>query len=154
MNSNQLSVILKNDKHTKHVFKGVYPSDRIPMVDTFPCSYVINSEPHYQQGLHWLVMHFPSKDDNAEFFDSYGNAPDYYSRCFVDYFHENSFKYTYNTVCLQDNSSRVCGQYCVFYIYYRSRGYEMSEIVSMFHRDKHFNDWSVANFVERHFSML
>lgn len=154
MNSNEINAILKNDRYTKHVFQGVYATDQIPDVKSFPCSFVINSQPHYEQGLHWLVMHFPNKDSSVEFFDSFGKSPDYYGHYFLDYMHENNLNYKSSIVSLQDNSSRVCGYYCVFYIYYRSRGFEMNEIVNMFTRDRHFNDWSVAQFVDKHFSTV
>lgn len=150
MNSYEISTILKSDELTKTLFKGVYAADQIPTVTTYPSAFVVNTDPRYRGGQHWVSIYFDGVK-KGEFFDSYGNKPMHYSQYFVDCLQENSISYISNKVGLQSYSSNVCGFYCILYIYCKSRQMKMSEIVQMFTSDKLYNDWTVTNFVNRNF---
>ena len=55
---------------------------------------------------------------------------------------------------LQSSWSNVCGQYCIFYLYHKSRGYSMSKIVNLFTDDTSINDRNVACYVKKHFNVV
>ena len=78
MNTLQLERALKRNAYTKKIFDGVFPADEVPeIIDTFPCGFVANTDPSTEPGMHWVAFYFPSRE-KGEFFDSYGNPPEYY----------------------------------------------------------------------------
>ena len=124
------------------VFTGVFPRDRIPTITQFPCCFILNSDSSNQPGSHWLAIYLPN-DCCLEFFDSYALPPSFYGFSFTSTISNNKL--------LQSNSSNVCGQYCIFYLIQRSRGYSMRDIQNMFCLDSNWNDMRVANFVQKYF---
>ena len=54
--------------------RGVFPSDKLPIIKTYPAALIANTDPHDQPGTHWIAMYFESPYE-SEFFDSYGFPP-------------------------------------------------------------------------------
>ena len=78
MNSKQIQDILSSHKETKKSFLGVFPSDMIPKkIYRYPSCFICNVDASNQEGSHWLAF-FISSSNRIEFFDSYGNAPDFF----------------------------------------------------------------------------
>ena len=52
------------------VRQGVYPRDKLPIVNKYSSGLIANTDPHDKPGTHWVAMYFicPWK---SEFFDSY-----------------------------------------------------------------------------------
>ena len=86
-------------------------------------------------------------NEKGEFFDSYGYPPEHYG--FKSYKIE-----TWNKHKLQSSWSNVCGQYCIFYLYHKSRGYSMSKTVNLFTDNTSINDCNVACYVKKHFNVV
>ena len=115
MNTLQIKRALERNTFTKKIFGGVFAADELPKVmNTFPCGFVANTDPSTEPGTHWVAFYFPSRE-KGEFFDSYGYPPEHYG--FKSYKIE-----TWNKHKLQSSWSNVCGQYCIFYLYHKSRG--------------------------------
>ena len=57
------------------VMQGVYPSDKLPVINTYPSELIADTDPHDQPGTHWIAMYFVSPWE-SEFFDSYGLPPE------------------------------------------------------------------------------
>ena len=148
MNSLQLERALERNPFTKKTFRGVFAADELPDLDTFPCGFVANTDPRTEPGTHWVAFYFPSRD-KGEFFDSYGYPPEYYGEGFTVYDVE-----TINSHKLQSSWSEVCGHYCIFYLYYRSRRHSMSKIVNMFSSNTTINDCKVSCYVKKHFNVV
>ena len=76
MNSRQLRWILSGDKFTKQFFRGVYAIDEIKSIKTvsYPSSFVINLDPSYKPGSHWVAVYF-DKNGVGEYFDSFAGLP-------------------------------------------------------------------------------
>ena len=148
MNSLQIKRALERNTYTKKTFRGVFAADEMPTLDTFPCGFVANTDPSTEPGTHWVSFYFPSRD-KGEFFDSYGYPPEYYGEPFQSYNVE-----TINSHKLQSSWSEVCGHYCIFYLYHRSRGYSMSKIVNMFSSNTTINDCKVSCYVKKHFNVV
>ena len=104
------------------------------------------TDPSTEPGTLWVAFYFPSRE-KGEFFDSYGNPPEHYG--FKSYNIE-----TWNQHKLQSSWSNVCGHYCIFYLYHKSRGYSMSKIVNLFTNNTNKNDCSVACYVKEHFNIV
>ena len=39
------------------VMKGVFPSDKLPIVDTYPSAMITNTDLHDEPGMHWIAMY-------------------------------------------------------------------------------------------------
>ena len=147
MNTLQIKRALERDTFTKKIFGGVFAADELPKImNTFPCGFVANTDPSTEPGTHWVAFYFPSRE-KGEFFDSYGYPPEHYG--FESYKIE-----TWNKHKLQSSWSNVCGQYCIFYLYHKSRGYSMSKIVNLFTDNTSINDCNVACYVKKHFNVV
>lgn len=76
--------------------------------------------------------------------DSYGNSAQTYLLPKTDRF---------NKIVLQGKNSVVCGQYCIMYILYMSRGKTMEDFKRVFTDDLERNDHYVASFINNIFQV-
>lgn len=130
MNTSEITKILSGHRLTKRSFNGVFSLDMIPKyVQKKPASYVINTDPSYQPGTHWIAIYFPVRGP-AEFFDSFGRAP--FNKRFIKFMKDNSYRYIYNRREMQNSLSLLCGNYCCLYILDRCRGRSMNYFVNRF----------------------
>ena len=148
MNTAEIDKLLRAEPASRKVFQGVYACDRLPKsLKKFPCGIVANTDKSTESGTHWLAYFFPEKG-RGEFFDSYGHFPLYYNEQLNDFLIDNSCSYKCNTETLQSSLSSVCGEFCIYFIAHRARGYSMSKIVNTFGSDKIKNDNKVFTFVK------
>ena len=147
MNTDEIASILSNDAYVGPVFGGCVSSDMLcEMVPArYPCAYVCNYDPSDRPGTHWVAVYL-TEDRRGEFFDSYGMVP--MLPVFVDFLRRNTTSWTVNSRQLQGLTSTVCGQYCVFYLLHRCRGWKMDVIVNLFEKDTRENDEAVFEFVQ------
>ncbi|GFS54245.1 uncharacterized protein TNCV_2527631 [Trichonephila clavipes] len=118
MFTSQISKILS--KEAPRDFLGVYPSDKIPKVKK-KAALVVNTDPHDEEGSHWLAMYIQD-EKTIEFFDSYGFPPSVYEPHISQYV-KLFPNVIYNETSLQNLTSNVCGQYCIFYLLKRCKGH-------------------------------
>ncbi len=135
MNTQELSPLLKNHPQTRKNFCGVFAYDQLPRKEKSRVGYyVVNLDPIHKPGSHWVAMKKNKVGKNL-FFDSYGYAPQKYK------FKHFLKPYIYNSKQLQYPLNTSCGQWCLFFIYFSSRGYSMKKIFNSFSsKHKHIND--------------
>ena len=152
MNTTQLTHVLSADPVVKEIFGGVYPSDQLSSVavNSYPKSFVVNTDPKSLPGTHWITIYLEN-EEHGEFFDSYGQHPNDYNNYFVNFMNKHTTEWKHNEKGLQSAFSNVCGQYCIYYLYNRSRGIPMSSIVNRFSLNRSLNDHFVYNFVRKRF---
>lgn len=125
---------------------GVFPADHIPMRWPRPYALIANTDNHDKPGTHWIAVYL-TNNGNAIYFDSYGLPP------IVHQHHQrvtmNSRNYKWNTKRLQSFNSSVCGQYCVMFLHYMSRGYSLEKFCNLFSNDCKNNDMIVQNFYSK-----
>lgn len=150
MNTYQLQCVIDCDANMKRKIIGVYAADEIPKENhTLPYGFIVNTDPINLPGRHWIACFITDKNI-LETFDSYGNSPDMLSPFIKRYM--KTFKQTHiNTKKLQSSETTVCGQYCLFYLICRCRGYTMQEIINNFNNNYHTNDQFVYNFIDDRF---
>ncbi|GIY37616.1 hypothetical protein CDAR_125921 [Caerostris darwini] len=127
MNGNQIHFILSRDSTTSPFFKGVYASDKNTFHKRKKYAFVVNSDESSEPGSHWLA--FYCENGCIEFFDSFGNPPDFYD----PRFHEITLRYPtvcWNSTPLQNLTSNVCGMYCTYFILKRCQGNSLYSIVN------------------------
>lgn len=145
MNSLKLQYILERIIKPPCKFLGVFAKDKIPLTMTsYPCCFVANTDISSMSGEHW-VAYFYDSPQSYEFFDSYGMPPQVYGFVSVN---------NYNRKSLQSLTSSVCGQFCLFYLYLRSRGFTLNQILNSFSSsDSSWNDFQVARYAKKHFAV-
>ena len=151
MNTAQIAYALEQDPKTSKKFCGVFPSDKLPQtIDNYPCGFVANTDPRTKPGLHWVSVYL-SSPGKGSWFDSYGKRPEFYGTTFTDFLEKHCDEWDVNDRKLQSDWSDVCGQYCIFFLSHRARGYSMKKIVQLFGKDTVLNDSKVLWFVKTHF---
>lgn len=73
----ELWQVLLHDPILPSVMRGVFPSDKLPVVNNYPSALITNTDSHDQPGTHWIAMYFVTPDE-SEFFDSYRFPPETY----------------------------------------------------------------------------
>ena len=92
-------------------------------------SFVVNTDSCDREGAHWVAFHFPIEGP-AEFFDSFGRAPETYHPWIRSMLIANGPQYKFNTVRVQPEDGDTCGLYCVHFIKYRYRNFTVEDIVN------------------------
>ena len=154
MNTIQLERVMRSDPYGKWQFRGVCAADQLPKtVIAYPSAFIVNTDPASKPGTHWVAFYFSSQK-KGEFFDSYGNEPNYYNKKFEHFLKNHCSTWTYNHITLQSLSSRQCGNYCLFYLLYRCRGVTPTRILNCFRKNKEWNDRFVEQFICNRFAKV
>lgn len=149
MDTDEITAILKRDRFTRQVFRGVFARDRLPMRRLpHPSAIVVNTDPSTKPGQHWVAIYF-TRDGVGEYFDSYGQPPSLSP--IKTFLQKNTRQTVRNRTSLQGPLSAVCGQYSLFYLLHRCRDIDMSTITGFFSTNKRENDIIVNEFIKRHF---
>ena len=144
MNTLEIDAILRDDRRTAKVFKGVYASDELPARTSIDSLFVCNTDPSDRPGTHWIVVYVEYKR-KSDYFDSFGTAPTIPE--IERFLNDNSTEWIYNDKPVQEITSDACGHHCIFFAVYRCIGFNMNSIVDMYTNDKSFNDDIVKMFV-------
>jgi len=143
MDSRTIALAIKTDPETSRYFLGALPYDLAPPLTNFPCSMILNTDPLGAPGKHWVALFF-DKSRHCEYFDSLGMLP-----------HENILKYikiyansfNCNDKIIQSFYTPTCGQFCMFYLFWRSRGVPMKDIAGKLIYDKQADE-TIDKFVK------
>ena len=149
MNTIQITRALKQAPMTSKTFCGVFSSDKLPQtIEKYPCGIVANTDPSDKPGKHWIAMFISFEQIN---FDPLGKSPEFYGTSFTNFLDKHCDAWGFNSRKLQSDWSAVCGEYCLFYLYQRSRGHSLNKIVPVFNNNTLINDVMVSQFVKNHF---
>lgn len=133
MNNFEITQILEKDYMTGPLFGGVYACNQLPLEVTYPGCYVMNTDPSYKPGEHWVAAYF-CDDGQVEYFDSYGKSP---TGPIKHWLKRQAWDVHWSTYLLQGPWTAVCGQYCTFYLLKRCRGWDFADIAGMLDDDDH-----------------
>ena len=140
---NHLKLICKNKAQY-----AVLASDQLRTfkIKKFPVCLVINTDPSYKKGTHWISIFKKSKHCDVEVFDSYGLGLDFWSDDLKQIQKQNCI--FQNKVPLQSLNSNVCGKYALYFLYKRMKGCKPWTIYSRFSNDRKKNDSKVDTFIK------
>lgn len=125
---------------------GVFPADKIPKALGRPAGIIANTDDHKHNGSHWIGIYI-NKKGHGIFFDSYGLPPKVHF--FRDRLRKNTVTYTWNTRQLQSFNSKVCGQFCIMFLYYMKKGYSLNSFCELFTSNHQKNDLIVTRFYNK-----
>ena len=145
----QIDEIAKKDSHVKMNFKGVFAANTLPnKLDVYNLA-IVNCCNQNLPGQHWVAI-CQTSEDTLEFFDSFGQLPSMYNL-------QTKLPTTQYIVCnpvtLQNIGSEVCGHYCLYFCYYKARGYSMAQLIEQnFSNDTLNNDSRVLSIINKIFN--
>ena len=150
LTTEDLTLALLSDTYTREQFGDVCSITELPEAKRDNI-YIVNTDPHWLPGEHWVTCYFP-EDGPPEFFDSLGHGLEYYHSQFQKFLLTNNMEgyYIYNTCRLQGYGSNTCGYFCMFSCLLRARGIPMNTIVNTFSNELWLNDWMVYEFIREH----
>ena len=122
MKSTQIMEYMLQDPFICSYFGGVLASDQIPLTKVKKSLCVVNTDASHLPGKHWVVVWY---DKVPEHFDPLGT---YTIPTIEKSLLTNRPRFRYNSQQVQSPTSRRCGEVCVFYVYYKCRGYSMKKI--------------------------
>lgn len=145
MNEIDVNQYILLDDCAKHIYKGILSSDELANIERpYKSLHIVNTDPSYLSGSHWIAVY--SYDDACEIFDSLGNNPEIYSKHFSKFLDEYR-QVKYSTVKLQSEDSIKCGIFCIYYSFYRSRGFTLEQIVNTLCKDTEMNESMMDAFI-------
>lgn len=131
----------------------VCPKDHLPQQKPAHVkAYIVNTHDSHQPGEHWVALFFQRQ--TAIYFDSYGLPP---LKDHIQPFLERHCKqWTMNSKRLQDESSAMCGVYCIFALDVLARGCDLESVLAIkFHPYAlENNDKEVAAWFKRGYGPL
>lgn len=136
MNTIQINNKLKN----LNCFKGTYPINKIKFFKTKkrPLAFVINLDPDYMPGSHWVAIYIDRKN-NALYFDSFGvkNCPKLIKKFLKKYKVRRIYL---NKYMLQSITSQTCGAYTILFIKMLCSEFTFAEFLKLFTKETNKND--------------
>lgn len=149
LSSKDIQNFINTDEILTQSMMGVFSVNNLPKKIIKPSCLIINSDPSFLPGSHWVAIYFPSNSP-AEFFDSLGKGPFHYSHLMLNFIIDWSSKgFAYNYEPIQPQYSSTCGIYCLYFLYNRVRGRSFEDILKDFSKNVSYNDNLVINFFRR-----
>ena len=146
MDTTLIKKLLKSFK----CFKGVFPSDLLPLELKTPLTIIVNTDPSSEPGEHWVSISI-SSDGHGYYFDSFGLPP--LRKDIFNYMVVKCKKgWTYNRLQLQHINSITCGHYCVLYVIFRCQDLSNELFLSTFSRNTLNNDKKILR-IFKNFSL-
>lgn len=98
--------------HGKKNFGGVYPINQLPLIIRKPSNFIVNLDPSYKGGSHWVAIYFGK--NYAIYFDSFGRCPP--ENEILTFIKRNCKRYDFSKIKYQGNDSTACGYFCVLFV--------------------------------------
>src|SRR5271167_4346147 len=102
-------------------FRGIFMNDELPKKIKTNESGIVNLQDSDENGSHWIC--YFKKGKLKYYFDSYGLDP---SNEVLNYLKQPIISSTYQ---IQKMGSAMCGQYCLYMLYYLGKGYNYITII-------------------------
>ena len=89
----------------------------------------VNSKGQRNSGSHWVA--FFIWNGKAVFYDSFGIVPDYTIQNFL----KGYAPFEYNTREIQNINSGICGDFCLFFLYFMSRKVKYNDKINIIFKE-------------------
>jgi hypothetical protein len=120
MNTNHIIKVMNRYPN----FGGVFPSNRIKIYNFRPNGLIVNLDPDYKPGIHWVSL-YVNEDDSIDYFDSFG----------FPFPFPNLLKFEIimvNKRLIQPFESEFCGVHAMHFLICKFKGYSNSKIMERY----------------------
>jgi hypothetical protein len=127
MNTYEINNYLKNEK----CYIGTFPRDKLPKYKVNNCALIINTDPSYKPGEHWVAIFI--KNNYGIYYDCFGNPP--LNQEILKFLNFNcSNGWSYNKLIIQTPSiySNTCGHYCIWFVLCMCNNLSFNDFISIF----------------------
>lgn len=128
----QLARFLLRDWSARLAFRGVWSIDDFFLSKTaslrLPAAIVINTDTSDGPGIHWVAAYIDPWQ-RGWYFDSYGFPP---PPILVYFLNARTIYWTFSDTTLQSVTSTTCGYFCLYFLYHKTRGKTLSQIIGFF----------------------
>ena len=123
--------LLQTSWRYKNVFRGVFPSDRLPNIvnNNIPNAFIINLDTHDKPGSHWVGLYITTFGV-AVYMDSFGVGP--LLPTIKSFISKNSRALRYNNIVIQSLTSQTCGLYATYFIMKMADGSSLQQFNTEF----------------------
>lgn len=143
-----LTSACRKDEDISKTFIGVFAADEVPRKRPQNSCFIMNTDVASLPGTHWVAVY--ENGAQREFFDSYGQKPSYYNPKLWKKFD----CYDRNKDDLQQQTSDVCGDWCIFFLKERSDNTSFKAFLNKFRPgDQEYNDTQVYEIIHREFPL-
>ena len=150
MRGGTISFILSNDPYTKPLFDGFWFPDSPAELTKIPALIILNTDDSTGPGEHWCAA-FISDSNHCEFFDPLGAPPEnpLLDYSFMQYLSKYVNTIEHNIIPVQHITASTCSPHCLFFCFYRARGFSFQTILKRFYSpDTEINDDTVSQFIQ------
>ena len=150
MDTVELTAVMAKISLNNH-FHGVVASDQLPTDPIVtPTSMIINTDPSYRGGEHWLAVYI-TEDCVAYFFDSFGNEAnhDRFPKSIYNFLRSVCTEVQSSTMQVQSYTEVTCGHHCVYFLHHMYKGMTYDQFLSKYSDDLINNDRIVQSFVRK-----
>ena len=140
MRTEDLEAYMLRDPYIRHYYGGVVALNQLPVAITKPKLYIVNSDPMGLPGQHWFAVFFTTVNEH---FDSAGFYPNAVLEAQLI---SRGPRFRYSDRRVQDYNTESCGMFCLFYCYFRCRGYTFQDVMNMFSHNLQLNEHVVQYF--------
>ena len=147
MNTKELEICLEKIVQTDNYYFAVFANNTLPFHVSRPALIVINEDPDYMPGSHWVSVYI-DEYGFAYFFDSFGRTPRKNISSFIK---RNAKIWNYNYRQIQDTSSNLCGPYCLLFLLNYALNNSVDNFLNLFGNDYKYNDLLCKKMFKRYF---
>lgn len=132
-------------------FLGVFPSDIQPQFKDECCKFslIFNTDNHKKPGSHFVAIY--GDKSKLFYFDSFGEKCKY--KLIKIFIKKNlkGRKYMYNTKCIQDENSLLCGLFCIAFLNSLNKNISFIKFINTFKTSLKHNDDIVTKMITSEF---
>ena len=122
------TALSSHDVTAKH-FDGVFALDEVAHIRRRPRLIVMNTDPSWKKGQHWIVIFFPSDGKSVEVFDSLGTAGKTYPKEMMRFLWRFAPLVKLSRKRVQPADTSLCGLYCLYFAACRCSKNSMEKIL-------------------------
>ena len=147
MNEEELKSAIRSNSITHRFFRGIFARDELSDATLTHGFILVNTDKRKDEGTHWLLIY--RNTELTIYFDSFGLPPIYEE--FYLFIDSNFF---YNKQQLQNETSALCGVYCLYFALQLCLGESLTQIRNRFVKNTYINDRIICSLFKKHFTYL
>ena len=129
LTTHDLFTALSSHDVTAKYFDGVFALDEVAAIRRRPRLIVMNTDPSWKNGQHWMVIFFPARRHVVEVFDSLGSEERNYPAEIMRFLWRFASVVKLSRKRVQPADTGLCGLYCLYFAACRCSKNSMDHIL-------------------------